>query len=182
MEVRPGGHFLDLGTANGYVAFALARQYPRAFVEGPYIAEGAVLQNVEIARSERLSQANFRAYDGGVLPYRDGTFDGIVCRYSFHHYPRPVESIREIRRVLASGGFFLLSDPYADDEDASDFINSYQALVPDGHVRFYRRNEIDVLFLAGGFRVSKEFERSIRYPRTFDPRYQALIETTNSAI
>lgn len=182
MDVKPAGRYLDLGTGNGYVAFALARLYPSLQVDGLDIAEMSILKNEQIVQEQAISRISFKSFDGGTFPYRDNVFDGIFCRYSFHHYPRPKESIREIRRVLVPGGTLLLSDPLVENEDPSDFINSYAALKPDGHIRYYRREAIDTLFLSGGFRLTGEFESSIRFPRSFNARYKTLIEATNPSI
>lgn len=182
MDVKPAGRYLDLGTGNGYVAFALARLYPSLQVDGLDIAEMSILKNERIAQEQAISRISFKSFDGGTFPYRDNVFDGIFCRYSFHHYPQPQDYIREIRRVLVPGGAFLISDPFAENEDTSDFINSYAALRPDGHIRYYRRDAIDALFLAGGFRLCDEFESSIRFPRPYNARYQTLIDETNPSI
>lgn len=49
------------------------------------------------------------------LPFRNGTFDGLVCTNSFHHYPDPVLALAEMRRVLRFGGRLVLVDPSGDD-------------------------------------------------------------------
>ena len=52
--------------------------------------------------------------DAEFLPFADGSFDGILCSNSFHHYPRPEASLREMRRVLKPGGRLSLVDPAAE--------------------------------------------------------------------
>ncbi len=46
------------------------------------------------------------------LPYKNDSFDYVACATSFHHYPDPEGSLREILRVLKVGGKFVLLDPF----------------------------------------------------------------------
>lgn len=52
--------------------------------------------------------------DAGHLPFADASFDKVVCTNSFHHYPRHLAALREMRRVLRPGGVLGLVDPRKD--------------------------------------------------------------------
>jgi SAM-dependent methyltransferase len=45
------------------------------------------------------------------LPYEDATFDLVFSKYVFEHLDRPVEVLRELRRVLKPGGHLLIHTP-----------------------------------------------------------------------
>ena len=45
--------------------------------------------------------------DAQILPFRDGSFDLVVCQFGFMFLPDKVQGFREARRVLASGGLLL---------------------------------------------------------------------------
>lgn len=45
------------------------------------------------------------------LPYSDGQFDLIVCREGIEHVENQFHTVREFKRVLRPGGWFLLSTP-----------------------------------------------------------------------
>ncbi len=45
------------------------------------------------------------------LPFREGTFDFITCKWVLEHLPYPKEVIGELRRVLAPGGKLLIQTP-----------------------------------------------------------------------
>ena len=182
MDLRPGGRCLDLGTGGGYMAFAVAERFPRVLVDGLDIAAGAVEENRRIVREGGIGNASFVAYDGGRFPFEDGRFPGAVSRYAFHHFPDPRSSIAEISRVLEPGGFFLFSDPRTLDGDAAGFIDAFQELKDDGHVHYYRRDEIVGLFGEAGFFPESSFDTHVRYPREMDGRYRELFESAGSAI
>ncbi|MGI6109459.1 MAG: class I SAM-dependent methyltransferase, partial [Eubacteriaceae bacterium] len=46
------------------------------------------------------------------LPYLDNSFDIVVSTTSFHHYKQPEKVMSEVRRVLKSGGLFVICDTY----------------------------------------------------------------------
>jgi ubiquinone/menaquinone biosynthesis C-methylase UbiE len=177
-DIREGSSYLDLGTGNGYVACELAERHKGIRVYGLDIAELSIERDGEIARKRGLDNLEFRSYGGFGFPFANKQFFGGASRYAMHHFPDIRRSLGELRRVTQGGGFFVLSDPSTDSSDADGFIDEFQSLLPDGHVHFYRRPEIEALFREYGFVVEKEFQSSVRYPRAFDERYRALIERT----
>ncbi len=46
----------------------------------------------------------FLNYDGIMLPFADDHFDAAVCRYAFHHLPRPKTSLEELGRTVRESG------------------------------------------------------------------------------
>ena len=175
-EIRCGKSYLDLGTGNGYIAFELARRFESARVFGLDVAEKSIEMNRLLAKKENLENLWFATYRGVELPYADGAFHGSICRYALHHFPDINKTIEELSRIIEQDGFFIYSDPMTLDEDDVDFIDRFQSLVPDGHVHFYRRPEIEKLFSRQHFRVETEFIGSIRYPRQINGDYEDLIE------
>jgi len=49
--------------------------------------------------------------DSQSLPFKDETFDVIICRALLHHLPDPDKGINEMRRVLKKGGEIVVSEP-----------------------------------------------------------------------
>lgn len=50
-------------------------------------------------------------FDLGALPFRDGTFDAILCTHVLEHVGDAHRAMRELYRVLAPGGWALLQSP-----------------------------------------------------------------------
>ena len=46
---------------------------------------------------------------GGQLPFADAAFDVVLCTQELEHDPEPQSTVDEARRVLAKGGFLILS-------------------------------------------------------------------------
>ena len=174
--------FLDLGTGNGYVGVALAKEHPTSHVVGVDIAEQAIEQDIENAKRQGLSNIHFHAFDGVTLPFSDGTFDGAVCRYAFHHLPCPETTLGEMSRTLRRGARFVLADPVRHEDDETDFINGFQELRRDGHVRIHRFEEFIDLASRQGFELIDWFNSSISFGRQRTQEYDELLASTPTRI
>lgn len=174
-ELKPNCRYLDLGTGNGYLAFALAEKNKNILIEGLDIVENSIIKNNQIVKEKGLKNIKFETYDGVDFPYPDGFFSGGISRYAMHHFPDINHSIKEINRVLEKNGFFILSDAKTYDIDKKGFIDEFQKYLEDGHNHFYYENEIIELFNKQGFNKEKIFHSQIKYPRKYSKRYQNLI-------
>ncbi len=47
----------------------------------------------------------WRQADAMQLPFRDGTFDAVVCQFGVMFFPERAKAFSEARRVLGSGAF-----------------------------------------------------------------------------
>jgi ubiquinone/menaquinone biosynthesis C-methylase UbiE len=173
---------LDLGTGNGYVAMALARAHLACRVIGVDVADQALVRALGRARARGLSNADFVSYDGVSLPFADDCFDTAVCRYAFHHVPRPDMTLDELSRVIRVGGRLVLADAIRDDADDVDFVNRFQEMKRDGHVRMHREAELIDLICGHGFALIERFESSISFSRKRSPDYDDLLSATPDGV
>ena len=101
-EVVQGNRVLDGSTGTGEAALmALQTNGGSGFVIGVDIAPAML----EAARL-RLTGPVFWpvAADGQALPFRDGTFDSVICQLGLQFFPNPALGVAEFRRVLRGGG------------------------------------------------------------------------------
>ena len=169
---------LDLGTGAGYVAMELAQRYASAEVVGLDIAKQAIRKNIETASDQGISNIQFYTYDGINLPFKSDFFDAVFCRYAFHHFPVPIKTLKEIRRVLRSSGKFVFSDAIRSDIDGTDFINRFQDLKDDGHVNMATIGELLKTFEQSGFMLKDSFQSSISFDRACTKANRKLVNTT----
>lgn len=47
------------------------------------------------------------------IPEPDGAFDGVLCIEVIEHVPAPIDAIRELARLLRTGGDLILTSPFA---------------------------------------------------------------------
>lgn len=102
LETRPADRALDVGTAAGNTARALA---PRvAEVTGLDLTPAMREEFEAAARAAGLGNLRFATGDVDALPFPDGSFDLVTCRRAVHHFPDPPAAMAEMARVLGPGG------------------------------------------------------------------------------
>lgn len=93
--VAPGERLLDVGCGG---AGALVEQYARGVRVNGIDAAPAL---IEVAR-QRMPDANFDVADMLSLPFEDGSFDVVTGFNSFQYPSRPIDALREARRVATA--------------------------------------------------------------------------------
>lgn len=96
---------LDLGCGTGILLEDLDQLSAKIF--GIDISVDMLKQvDCKLRSSRQISVA-----DGLSLPFHDGQFDAVFCRGALHHIPSLEGALKEIHRVLKSGGKIILSEP-----------------------------------------------------------------------
>ncbi len=153
----PGQRVLDVGCGTGWAVRTIARQQPAAFACGLDISR-AMLRQAQRRRGA-TGHAAFVQADSEHIPCKDATFDEVICSSSFHHYPHPVASLREMRRVLKPGGALLLLETSREAFWPIVLYDLVQRIFRDDHVRYYATPEILAFLNAAGFCQIEEVVR-----------------------
>ncbi|MDZ7271138.1 MAG: class I SAM-dependent methyltransferase [candidate division KSB1 bacterium] len=153
---HPGQRLLDLGCGTGWAVRTIARQEPRAFACGVDISRVMLRQARRLCTSAKIG---FVQADSEHLPCADASFDVVICSSSFHHYPNPVASLREILRVLRPGGVFLLLETSREAFWPIALYDFVQRSFRRDHVRYYATPEIVAFMRAAGFQEVTEVMR-----------------------
>ena len=94
---------LDLGCAQGILSYFLRRK------GGRWISTDLDLKNCRTA--DALLEGNCMQISSGLLPFKDESFDTVVCLDFLEHLDDDDLCLREIRRVLRVNGVLLLAVP-----------------------------------------------------------------------
>ncbi len=140
-----------------------------------------------MAKPRRGKRAKLRQYrvfpsDGRVIDFADASFDAVACRYAWHHFPDAEASLAEIQRVLKPAGALVIADAVMHPGDDADFVNRFQALKRDGHVRMRTADALIEFFRAHGFAADGRFGSEISFHRDLNPAYRDLIDATSREI
>ena len=104
-ELTRGMKVLDLASGTGEPALSLARAVGP---QGRVVATDLVPQMLEAARqnaaAQGLANMEFRMADAEALPFSDGEFDRVTCRFGIMFFSDIPKAMAEIRRVLKPGG------------------------------------------------------------------------------
>ena len=68
-----------------------------------------IKERLKRAKLWNVNAIGIRA-DGQNLPFRDATFDAVVCKALLHHVPNPLQSIIEMHRVAKKNGVVAAID------------------------------------------------------------------------
>jgi ubiquinone/menaquinone biosynthesis C-methylase UbiE len=99
-DAAPGDRVLDLATGVGAMAAQLVQRFP-----------GIHLFGVDLNRSQlRHARSNhpiafYLQADATRLPFPEQSFDRIHCSWLLEHLPHPLQVLKEVRRVLKTGGY-----------------------------------------------------------------------------
>ncbi|HVO28072.1 MAG TPA: class I SAM-dependent methyltransferase [Candidatus Margulisiibacteriota bacterium] len=139
---------LDLGCGTGQLAARLARRVPHGTVLGVDPAD----EMIRVARrQQRRRNLSFEVGSSDALPAEARTFDVVVSTISFHHWSRPVESLREIARVLRPGGRLLILD-FCRDNPLITALDQVQGWLQPSHAGIASATEMRRYFSRARFR------------------------------
>jgi ubiquinone/menaquinone biosynthesis C-methylase UbiE len=178
---HPNAKVLDLGCGGGHVSFAVA---PRVSEVVAYDLSPQMLAVVAGAAAER-GLANLRTCQGKAesLPFADGEFDLVLCRFSAHHWQDVPQALREARRVLKPGGAAAFVDVVSPGHPLLDtWMQAIEVLRDTSHVRDYAMSEWLHMLADAGFvtqsttlrRLPLEFTSWVTRMQTPDVLVQAL--------
>lgn len=182
MNLIEGGHYrkiLDIGTGTGYLAFPLAEKYSTSVVYGIDIAETIIRKNNELVKEKGIENLIFQSFDGLTYPFAEESFDLIVTRYAFHHFPNINEAVCQMNQLLVKGGRALIIDPMRNKSDQNKVIDEYMKVKKDGHIQFYSESELEELFSNNGFIKDHQIITDMKFPFPPSPEYMEVYNRTS---
>lgn len=149
---------LETAAGTGVVTAELHRAIPEANIIATDLNPPMLEQ---AARKITSTNVRFQAADAQSLPFADASFDLVVCQFGVMFYPDKVRANAEARRVLRSGGRYLLViwDRVEHNGATMTAGRAVGDLFPLDAVRFYERvpfgyhdvGQIEQDLLAAGF-------------------------------
>jgi SAM-dependent methyltransferase len=176
LSLGAGDSVLDVACGPGIVAAAIA---PHA---GEVVGVDLTPEMVELARRRcadaGIDNARFDIGDVTELPYGDGEFTRVVCRYALHHVTDPRAVVGEMARVCAPGGRVVVADMIVGEDRAqADRFNAAERARDPSHSRSLPVNELGALLVeaglvttqVGSYRLPMELEALLGRSASPDP-------------
>lgn len=190
LRVGPGDRVLDIGCGVGRPALRIASA-TGASVLGITISREQVAQASERAAAEGMSdQVSFQYADGMAMPFEAGSFDAVLAFESIVHMDRPT-ALREMARVLASGGRLVLTDTFPVDDGADrpggdsgavasmGRFEDYPALVADVGLRLEELTDVTAHI---SFTFPRMIDGILRCRREFEQRHGVSVQEVFDSI
>lgn len=124
---------LDIGCGGGMTIKQIKDEVDMIY--GIDHSNTAVLKSIEINKDSVLN-GKVTILEGNIekLPFKSCAFDKIITVESFYFWPNPLDNLKEVRRVLADNGkFILLLDMYNDGnltKEEKETIKKFKLLNP----------------------------------------------------
>jgi ubiquinone/menaquinone biosynthesis C-methylase UbiE len=102
--LKPDSHVLDVAAGTGEPGLTAAALVPEGSVTVTDLSEKMLMVAREKAAAAGLENVRTRVSDAAALPFEDGRFDAVLCRFGFMFFPDVHEAVREIARTTKPGG------------------------------------------------------------------------------
>lgn len=134
LEPKPEWQGLDIATAAGHTAFALAERVSSVIASDVTPEMLTVAQ--ALAHERGVDNVTFTEADAHHLGFDDASFDVVTCRIAPHHFSDPARFVHEAARVLRPGGVFGLVDNLApEDPDDATWCDDFERRRDPSHLR-----------------------------------------------
>jgi len=132
LNPSPNAAVLDVATGGGHTAVTLA-EYVKKVVAIDITPE-MLAEAEKGARQKGINNIEFRLEDVHDLNYPDSLFDIVASRFAAHHFSHIKRALREMCRVLKTGGkFYILDCSVVDGDESEQKINRIEFLRDCSH-------------------------------------------------
>ncbi|MBE0415746.1 MAG: class I SAM-dependent methyltransferase [Dehalococcoidia bacterium] len=172
-KIENGDRFLDVGCGEGRHSF-------EAFRLGSHMVCALDMDDVSLRKThyvlhymdtQRVSNGSWNVMfaDALSLPFKDASFDKIICSEVLEHVADDERGIRELVRTLKRGGVLAVTVPTYLSEAVYWALDEDYYNHPGGHVRKYKAQE-----LMDSLRRNDLAIYAIRYEHAFHSIYWLL--------
>ena len=164
LSLRKDSNVLDVGCGTGSAVLHLASIISEGRICGVDISQKMIEQAEAKIPDGLSSRMEFRQGSSDNIPYPDECFDSLMCTNSFHHYPDPIKALKEMQRVLKSGGDLVILENAPDLSWYTWLWDHILRLIETGHIRYYPSSELgDILKRAGVENVRLRYLKNERF-------------------
>jgi ubiquinone/menaquinone biosynthesis C-methylase UbiE len=149
LTLRGDERVLDVACGTGELERRLLARHPRLRVTALDLTPAMLLQAQQKMPGAGVAWV---LADASRLPLADSAFDVAVCANSFHYFPRPLDSLRQMRRCLVPGGTLILVD-WCDDYLMCKLCSLWQRWTDPAFYCMYTLDDCRAMMGHAGFDV-----------------------------
>lgn len=165
LSLRDGMCVLDLGCGRGRHLRALAGRGGLSAIGLDLSFEDAAAARASFEDAPDAQGWSVTLGDALRLPFKDASFDRIICSEVLEHLPDYESALGEVARVLKPDGELAVSVPRAWPEAICWRLSEDYHNTPGGHVRIFKERELRAAIEARGFALSgRHFAHGLHSP------------------
>ena len=147
VQVAKGRPILDLPVGTATFTMPIAREHA-GLVVGVDIAAGMVQQATKAATVAGVTNLSGLQADAHRLPFRDATFGAIMCTNGLQVMPGLMQTLGELRRVIADDGMLYVS-----------VVSMPVSRAPGAPTMFMSRTQLQRAFGRAGFVATNRMDQ-----------------------
>jgi len=149
LNLKENVSMLDIGCGTGW---ALGQAANANDGKGTFFGVDLSEKMIEKAKENFRGRENlhFIRANAEEIPFEDSQFDIIICTNSFHHYLHPDNALKEMYRLLKTGGRLYLLDPTVDNWVIRQIAKFMHLFIRD-KVNLYTSKEFRIIITRAGF-------------------------------
>jgi len=107
LDLPPKGLLLDIGSGNGQIVKEIGQKYP----DCTCVAADLTVAMMIVGQNNKFPiQVNWTAADAGLLPFQEGTFDGVISGFLVRNLEDIMIGLKNQYRILKTGGRIAILD------------------------------------------------------------------------
>jgi SAM-dependent methyltransferase len=99
-----GSYILEAGCGVGAQTKIIASKNPDSTFLSIDLSQDSINEAVQLAKSLRIKNVEFKQADIFNLPFNDNTFDSVIICFVLEHLQNPTQALNELKRVLKKEG------------------------------------------------------------------------------
>lgn len=159
---------LEVGIGSGRVSLPLVKETKLSIVGLDLSKEMLRLVKRKIRHSK--ARVDLLLGDAEHLPFRNESFNLLLCISTFHYFDSYHEPLTEFSRVLKTSGVFIYGEVTMHEMDTEEFMSRLEKTLSPAHGRYYKPSEMKKLLEKHGFQLTKT--KTIPYRK----HYTSLVE------
>lgn len=148
-------NILDVGCASGTFTNKVSSLFPQAKITGIDVHQSAIKYG-----QIKYPHINFILADAHRIPFKDSSLDLVICYETIEHLNKPLEALKEMRRVLKKDGTALIA------MDSGSLLfglvwffweRTKGKVWQDAHIHPYHHNKLESIIKKAGFKIKRKY-------------------------